>query len=152
MPGSLEDVMQTYSNGRYFTWLVAAAVTTLNIAATRPAAAQPQRVEVRVSVFPDHFVLDNRVIDDLNVLDGAVAAMHPEAIRLDACGNFAERAQMAAAHRFRHLHLELRIRSADSAECASGAVLRKTGSHRRGQPPFGIDDDTVDRWKYDRMP
>jgi hypothetical protein len=131
---------------------IAAAAVALGMVVAADGAAQPQKSEVRVTAVADRYVPANRLFDDLDKLEIAVAAIHAAAIRLDACGSGTERAQMAAAHRFRHLRLELRLRSPDSPDCASAIAVLTTVSHRSGQRPFGIDDETVDRWKYHLMP
>jgi hypothetical protein len=119
----------------------------------RDATAQPPKLEARITVFADHYVLAGRLIDDLDILERAVAAMHAQAVRLDACGTGIDRAQMAAAHRFRHLNLELRLRSLDSPDCAPALPPQLAFvSHRLGQRPFGIDDEAVDQWRHDQMP
>lgn len=145
--------MDVHSTSRDFIGFIAAAVSTSCMAFIGDAAAQAPKPEVLVSVFADRYVLGGRLIDDLDVLEDAVAAMDARAVRLDACGTGTDRAQMAAAHRFRHLHLELRLRDSDSAECASAVAPRlESVILRLGQRPYGIDDESVDRWRHDLMP
>jgi hypothetical protein len=150
MPVVEEEAMQEHSTSRDFI-LIAAAVSALYLAVIEDAAAQAPKPEVHVSVFADRYVMAGRLIDDLDILEAAVAAMNAQAVRLDACGPGTDRAQMAAAHRFRHL--ELRLRGPDSPECASAIVPRmEVVSLRLRQRPLGIDDETVDRWRHDSMP
>ena len=54
---------------------LAAAATAVWLATTGAVGAQVP--VVTVAIFPDHYVLAGRYIDDLDTLEDAVAVMHP---------------------------------------------------------------------------
>ena len=117
------------------------------------AGAAALKPDVVITVFAEHYVLESRVFDDLDLLEGVVGAMWPQAVRVEACGAKADRALRAAAHRFRSLNLELRILGPHSPACrASAESLEIPVSARHGTRPFGIDNEGVDRWWHASMP
>jgi hypothetical protein len=137
---------------RFGTALAAAAVA---LSALFAGTAAAQAADVFVTVFADHYVVNGRVIDDVGVLEGAILAMRPGAVRLYACGSGTDRAQMAAAHRFRDRYLELRVLDDSAPQCrASMASAPRAVSvvNRTGEPPYGIDNEAVARWWYSMMP
>jgi hypothetical protein len=87
-------------------------------------------------------VLKGHVIDDLGVLETAIASLGARTVRLQGYEGTSDRAQRAAAHRFRTLDLELTLREGHGAAC------RVLGAGR----PFGIDDEAVDQWWHASMP
>lgn len=117
-----------------------------------PATAKTQRPHAEITVLPDHYVFKGQKFDDLDALQDAVNAGLPWIVQIEGCGT-ASRAHLAAAHRFRHLYLELRTleSSATSCQSASGPRLVPV-SLRAAQLPFGIDDAAVDRWWDNLMP
>lgn len=133
--------------------IVATTAATLWLLASGSAPAQTSASQLSVVVFAEHYVLSGRVIDDLDALEVAVGDLHPRAVRLDACGSGTERAQRAAAHRLRHLYLELRVLDAGSPDCPSpGAAQAVQVGRRVGARPYGIDDAAVDEWWHLQMP
>jgi hypothetical protein len=108
---------------------------------------------IAVTIFADHYVVKGRVIDDLDVLEKAVSSVGSRSVRLQACGWVADRAQRAAAHRFRALSLELRLLEPHDAACQAIPAPREIGARTpRGRRPFGIDDEVVDQWWHAAMP
>jgi len=145
--------MHRHGSVRNLMGVVAAGSCALSLAAAGSAWAQASGAEVRVAVFAGHYVLAGRTIDDLDVLVDAVGAMRPRSVRLEACGAGTERAQRAAAHRFRHLHMDLRVADPDAPGCQSPDPARSMPvSLRAGQRPYGIDDHAVDQWWHAMMP
>lgn len=115
------------------------------VAVMSPASGQESIATV--AVFADRYVYAGRSFDDLDRLEDAVVAEHPRGVRLEACGAATARAQSAAAHRFRHLYLDLRVDSIDETTCASASVPRAVPVNQRfGLRPYGINDEAVDRW------
>ena len=130
---------------------LAAAATAVWLAATGAVAAQVPVVSV--AVFADHYVVAGRFIDDLDTLEDAIAAMRPQGVRLEACGDGTARAQRAAAHRFRNLYLDLRVAGSGDSVCQPASSARAVPiSQRSGQRPLSIYDDAVDRWWNNLMP
>ena len=130
---------------------LAAAATALWLATTGAVGAQVP--VVTVAIFPDHYVLAGRYIDDLDTLEDAIAVMHPRGVRLEACGEGTSRALRAATHRFRNLYLDLRVAGTGDPACQPAPIARAVpASQRVGQRPFGIYDDAVDRWWNNLMP
>ena len=130
---------------------LAAAATAVWLAATGAVAAQVPVVSV--AVFADHYVVAGRFIDDLDTLEDAIAAMRPQGVRLEACGDGTARAQRAAAHRFRNLYLDLRVAGSGDSVCQPVSSARAVPiSQRSGQRPLSIYDDAVDRWWNNVMP
>ena len=130
---------------------LAAAATAVWLATTGAVGAQVP--VVTVAIFPDHYVLAGRYIDDLDTLEDAIAVMHPRGVRLEACGEGTSRALRAATHRFRNLYLDLRVAGTDDSACQPAPIARAVpASQRLGQRPFGIYDDAVDRWWNNLMP
>ena len=124
---------------------LAAAATAVWLATTGAVGAQVP--VVTVAIFPDHYVLADRYIDDLDTLEDAIAVMRPRGVRLEACGEGTSRALRAATHRFRNLYLDLRVAGSDDSACQPVSTARAVpASQRVGQRPFGIYDDAVDRW------
>ena len=129
---------------------VVLALLLVSVGAGAATAATPGVV---ITVFAEHYVLESRVFDDLDLLEGVVGAMRPQAVRVEACGAKADRAQRAAAHRFRSLNLELRLLEPHSSACrASAGALEIPVSARHGTGPFGIDNEAVDQWWHASMP
>ena len=127
------------------TFQLATASAAFWLAATGAVAAQVPLVTV--AVFADHYALGGRYIDDLDRLEDAIAEIRPGGVRLEACGEGASRALRAATHRFRNLYLDLRTAGIDDTACQSASVARAVPvSQRFGQRPFGIHDESVDRW------
>jgi hypothetical protein len=120
------------------------------VTAASPQAPKP---EIAITIFTDHYVLEDRVIDNLDVLEKAVSPAGARTIRLDACGAVADHAQRAAAHRFRAMSLELRLLEAHDSACRVIHATREIAvSAPRGQLPFRIDDEVVDQWWHASMP
>jgi len=110
-------------------------------------AALGQTPIATVAIFADHYVYAGRSFDDLDRLEDAVLAAHPRGVRLEACGDGTTRALRAAAHRFRNLYLDLRLDSVDDTKCASASAPRAVPvSQRLGPLPYGVNDESVDRW------
>lgn len=133
--------------------LLTTSTPALAIAVGAQAAAPPWEPDLRIAVQPDHYVLNGRVIDDLDALERAVEALRPRMLQLDACGGGTARAQRAAVHRFRALYLELRVSETDAPGCQATAAAQLTPVVQRpGRRPTGIDDEAVDRWWQQLMP
>lgn len=117
-----------------------------------PATAETQRPHAEITVLPDHYVFKGQKFDDLDALQDAVNAGLPWIVRIEGCG-IASRAYLAAAHRFRHLYLELRALESSAPSCQPAPVARLMPvSLRTGQQPSGIDDDAVNGWWNTLMP
>jgi hypothetical protein len=108
-----------------------------------PAAA---RDSMTVAVFASHYVAAGVAFDDLNRLEGKVAAAHPSALRLESCGPGTTRALLGAMHRFRHLPLVVRTADAAKRPCALPAGVAVSARARGGLRPLGIDDQAVARY------
>lgn len=135
------------------TFASTAVTSALLMSLSTGAPAKAPKPDLTITVFGEHYMFAGRVIDDLDVLEDAVRARAPDAIRLDACGRAADYAQRAAAHRFRGLNLELRLLGPDTSACRPTSDARQTRtSARRSQPPFGIDHEAVDNWWHRSMP
>lgn len=130
-----------------------AASLSASLACADTTAAPPSKPEVVISVFPHHYVLAGRAIDDLNLLESEIRTLRPRTVRLDACGTAADHPQRAAAHRFRELNLELRFAAPASQACKEVADARAIPAsvHPR-QGPLSIDYRIVDRWWHESMP
>lgn len=117
-----------------------------------PATAEVQKPDADIKVFSEHYVFADQIFENLDALQDAVNGRLPWIVRIQGCGP-ANRAYLAAAHRFRHLYLELRTLESSAPSCAPVAVARSVPvSLREGQQPFGIDDAAVDRWWRSLMP
>lgn len=143
--------MYSQSSFRKLSLVVAAAATGLCLAPGKNAGAQTSRPDVTVTIFAEHYAVSGRAIDDLDVLEATVSAIRPQSIRLNACGAGTDRARQAAAHRFRNVHLELRILETDSTDCQAKATVRPV-SQRFGQRPFGIVDAAIESWWNELTP
>jgi hypothetical protein len=145
--------MDRHSKLRHCAGIVSAGAAALWLMATGSTSAQTSTSPLSVAIFAEHYVLEGRAIDDLDVLETSVRDRHPRTVRLDACGSGTERAQRAAAHRLRHLYLELRVLDAGSPDCPSpGAAHAVPVGRRVGARPYGIDDAAVDQWWHQLMP
>jgi hypothetical protein len=124
---------------------LAAGVSVLWLTATGSVAAQARTISI--SAFADHYVVAGRVIDDLDALEDLVAPLRPQSVQLAACGDGAARSLRAAAHRFRHASLELRVAAAGDPACQAAPMARAMRvSQPAGPRPTSIHDDAVDRW------
>jgi hypothetical protein len=140
----------------------APSLLTIATAATLAAALQPSPVmaeaprgkpEITITIFADHYMLEGRVIDDLDLLEKAVRSTEPRTVRLQACGRAADFPQRAAAHRFRSSNLELRLLDPRDPACQAIPAPRAIPARApRGGGPFGIDDNVVDQWWHASMP
>jgi hypothetical protein len=100
-----------------------------------------------VVVLTDQYIVDNRVIDDLNILESDVRSNGAKAITLVACGPGTARPQLAAAQRLSDLYLELVAAAPDSADCLAASSPRSVRVGQRiGLRPFGIIDADVNQW------
>jgi len=145
--------MKKDSSIRWSVGLVVATASVLWFGALGPATAQTPRPHASIAVFDEHYVFAGQHFDDLDALQDAVNAKLPWFVRLDSCSGAAARAQLAAAHRFRHLYLELRVLEPSALSCQSAVAPRVVPvSQRTGQRPFGIYDEAVDRWWNNVMP
>jgi sulfur relay (sulfurtransferase) complex TusBCD TusD component (DsrE family) len=105
-----------------------------------------------VTIFSDQYVSAGHVFSDLEALEAWVRLMRPRAIRLDACEPAAARRLLVAAHRFRHVYLEMRQLAAGQSVCALEAAARavRVGSI---SPTIAADEDeAVDRYWRALMP
>lgn len=96
-----------------------AVAASLAALALTPVDAGPlhPRHEVEITTWADHYVVKGRVVDDLDVLERVVDALRSRIVKLQACEGMADRAQRAAAHRFRALSLELRLLEPHDPAC-----------------------------------
>jgi len=115
------------------------------------ASAQSQDLvaDAAITVFAQRYVVTGLAIDDLNVLERYVVDLHPQSVTLYMCGP-SGRATRGAAHRFRKLPLRLLILEDDAEACSAIRVLPAPAA-RRGQAPFGINDEDVDRYWRETM-
>jgi hypothetical protein len=138
--------------GRFATIVAASLAAAFQVSPV--AAGSPHaKPEIVVTIFADHYVVEGRVIDDLDVLEKAVRSVGPQTVRLQACGVIADHPQRAAAHRFRTFRLELRLVEPHESACQAIPALRETAARpSRGRRPSGIDDEIVDKWWHASMP
>lgn len=130
-----------------------ALASTLLACLDATALARASEPALSITIHANHYVFAGHAIDDIDALEGTVGPMRPEIVRLEACGSTAERAQRAAAHRFRTSNLELRWLSPNTARCRAGASLLSVPTASGHDPrPYGIDDAAVDSWWHDLMP
>jgi hypothetical protein len=127
--------------------LLAAALlfTTASLGAVQPLPA------LRVVVGDVHYVLDGKVLDDLDELERAVRRAAPAAIALDACGSGSARSLKGAAHRFGHLPLRLQVLAPGDPSCVPPARSVHV-ARQLDQGPRGIDDAEVERFWRRVMP
>src|SRR5512139_206578 len=90
------------------------------IGAAAPAAAEPP--DASVTVLPERYRWSGQDFDDLDTLESLLMPRTPQTLRLDACGPAVAPRLKAAAYRFRHLQLELRVLDARVASCAVPAA------------------------------
>ena len=135
-----------------------AIITAAGLAAAFPfspaiAGSPHAKSEIAITIFADHYVVEGRVIDDLDVLEKAVGSVGARTVRLEACGWRAERAQRAAAHRFRASSLELRLLEPKDPGCRASPAPREAAIRTtRGRRPSGIEDAVVDEWWHAFVP
>jgi hypothetical protein len=114
---------------------------------------QGQRAATTVVIHADQYVVAGQDMDDLAVLEQAVRATGNRRVVLLACGRGTARAQLAAAQRLSDLVLELIVSDSDFDGCEVKVTPRPIPiSQRIGLRPFGIDDETVNRWLRSVMP
>lgn len=130
----------------------ALSLTVLGLAFSLPAEAQAPAESATITVFADRYVMGGVVFDDLDELDRRVGADRARRVDLLICGPQATRALKAAVHRFRHVPVQMRVPDIDERECMSKAAGLTPVSRRQGRPPFGIDDEAVERYWLDIMP
>ena len=130
-----------------------AAVVAVGLALVGAAAAQGAGADTGVLVLASHFVYRGSAIDDLEGIERTVMQRTPRSVALDACGPAAARSLLAAAYRFRHLEIRLRLLDEDDAACAGEAHRRITAlGGSREASLFGTDDAAVQRWWAEQMP
>jgi hypothetical protein len=138
---------------RLQTIVSAAAIAAAFQPSPATADAPQAKSAITITVFADHYVLEGRVIDDLDVLERAVGSAASRTVRLQACGRIAEYPQRAAAHRFRNSSLTLRLLQPEDAACRAIPTARAIPARApRGRSPSGIDDEVVDQWWHASMP
>jgi hypothetical protein len=125
-------------------WAVVAA-----LGAAAPAAAGPP--DASITVLPEHYRWSGQDFDDLDTLEGVLMPRTPQTLRLDACGAAVAPGLKAAAYRFRHLQLELRVLDAGVAACAVPAASPLTPVGLR-QPAPMAEAAAVERWWLMLMP
>lgn len=125
----------------------------LALALADTATAQAMGADADVLVLATHFVYRGSTVDDLDGIERAVMPRTPQSVALHACGPAAARSLLAAAHRFRHLEIRLRLRDEDDAACAGEARRRiaALGSGREASL-LVIDHAAVQRWWAEQMP
>jgi hypothetical protein len=126
-----------------------AGALVLGVAAV-PAAQAPTD-EVSIAVFADHYVLEGKSIDDLNVLETKLQAAPDRPIQLNQCGSGTARALKAAAHRFRDRPIDMRSPAADAPQCADAVPTMRRVFETTKPLPLGIDDATVERYWDDSI-
>ena len=114
------------------------------------AASQPS-TGLRIVVTEAHYVLGEKAYDDLNAVERVVRDAAPAFIALDACSDGTATALKAAAHRFSHLPLRIRVGAADVASCATTSRTVHA-SHRIDAGHRGIDAAEVERYWLRVMP
>lgn len=128
-------------------WRRMAIVLATGLAALGASALAHGKPSTLVIVMTDGYIVDNRVIDDLDNLESELRSSAANAIALVACGPGTARPQLAAAQRLSDLYLELVVGAPDSPECVSAASPRSMRvSQRIGLRPFGINDADVNHW------
>jgi hypothetical protein len=131
----------------------AVSITTVGFVAEASTSMQGQRAATTVVIHADQYVVAGQDIDDLAVLEQAVRATSNRRVVLLACGRGTARAQLAAAQRLSDLALELIVSDSDFDGCEVKVTPRPIPiSQRIGLRPFGIDDETVNRWLRSVMP
>jgi len=107
---------------------------------------------VTIRVFDDRYIAGDIAFADLNYLEKHVSATPGSGIVLLVCGSKSTRALKAAVHRFRHIPVQIRVPDVDEFECMSPEPHLVSVRQSAGPPPFGIDDQAVERYWLDMMP
>lgn len=77
-----------------------------------------------VAVFSDRYVSAGRTFDDLDTLEAWVNPKSPRIVRLYSCEPAAADPLLAAAHRFRHVYLDLQSSVQGQPRCKAAAAIR----------------------------
>jgi hypothetical protein len=114
------------------------------------AKAQPARPDVTVAVHPAHFAWAGQAFEDLDALQAVVGPRTPQVVGLLVCAPAAVRPTMAAAYRFRHLHLDLQAAVPGDPRCAPAEGSGRLFGGRAAAPPGPVPDaaekDAAARW------
>ena len=131
---------------------VVMGVVAFGSVATAQGDPRASTQSVTITVFTDHYAVEDLAFDDLDYLEKHVTAMRVRDVQLLVCGAKATRALKAVVHRFRHLPVQIRIPDIDELDCMAKASPVTLVRQRIGQRPFGIDDAAVERYWLDIMP
>jgi hypothetical protein len=91
---------------------------------------------LHVAVLPERYVAADVALPDLEVLGELVGRVDPSLLQLEACGDEAAAALLAAAERFRERRLELHLQAGDDPVCKAAGQARAIdpGQVRRDDP------------------
>jgi hypothetical protein len=131
---------------------VIATVAAGTLALCTAAAIQASPLSVTVTVFADQYVVGDRAFDSLNALEMHLKLMHPQVLRVQACGPFAIRGWKAVVYRFRTLPIEPRVLDPHHRECSSAPPVAVRAGSRTDQSAADIDDIAVDRYWQELVP
>lgn len=136
--------------------LVAAAAPALGLAFGLVPAGLAQNAgppaPLSVTIHADHYGAGGQVFGELDALEAWIRPMRPQAIRLQACDGAAGRL-LAAAHRFRHVRLDLQVLADGPPACVPGAAARGVQvMHETRPPPGAAEDEAVARYWRNLMP
>jgi hypothetical protein len=132
--------------------IVVGAVAAFGLVAPALANPGPSTQSVTITVFADRYIVDDLAFDDLDYLEKHITTTHFHSVELLICGPRATRPLKAVVHRFRHVPVQMRVPDVDEFECMSKAPLVTPVRQPAGRPPFGIDDEAVERYWLDIMP
>jgi len=131
---------------------VAALGAAVGFPAAAPEGSGSSRDPVTIVVFDERYAVEGRSFDDLDLLEKHITDASFHSIKLLVCGSRATRSLKAVVHRFRHVAVQIRVPDLDEVECLTGVPQAMPVRVRGGQPPFGIDDQAVDRYWRELMP
>lgn len=126
------------------------------LVAAGSSSGQPARPDVTVAAHPDHYAWAGRAFEDLDALQAVVGPRTPQVIGLVACGPASAGPMMAAAYRFRHLHLDLQVAAPADPRCAPGEGRGRLVAGRAALPslpsPGAAEQQAAARWWQQTQP
>ncbi len=132
--------------------MAVAGVLAIGFITSPLAGAQQPAKSVSITVYSDRYLLAGRTFDDLDLLVQHSTVIHLSAVTLVVCGPDAGPSLKAAVYGFRRVPVRIAVADANEPECASGAPHATLVRERSGQPPYGIDDEAVERYWRELIP